>query len=786
MTRVRLVQLFLFRLLPVLVISLLGARAMAQADPPARVGRLNHAEGPVVFSPAGDNEWTDAAVNRPLTRGDRLWTDKRSRAEIQVGSSAVRLDGQTHLEIVALDDQSAQLSLTQGTVYLRVRSLPEGENFEIDTPNLAYRAVYPGDYRIDVDAASGTTRVTIHSGTGAVYGEGGQVLPLGGGQQVTFRTRALAQVAAQESPPQDNFDRWANERNRREDQSVAARYVPREVVGYQQLDAHGQWAQDATHGTVWFPQNMAANWAPYRSGHWEWIAPWGWNWIDNAAWGFAPFHYGRWAVIGSRWAWVPGRIGLKPVYAPALVAFVAGGNGSNWIASGRPGVAWFPLAPGEAWLPAYAASPVYMANLNRSLTLQPNAPYAHQRNADALTAISAEDFHRGKPARAGWLRVAANTLTNAQVIAPPPMPERSAGTRLAPAPAARVVPPAQAQARQEVADATAARQVQATQRQAPAAAVAVAVAASPAQATAQAQRVQQPRPDTKIAREPQVAREPQAKTAPQPRVVDSANAVIASAKPVAPPQANADDQAKMADQARRAEKSRRETIAKAAEQAKAEEYARRFELAKREQVVNREQVGRRTEQSRREQAIKQAEAARREQVARREQAESAKRELLVKREQARRESLAKRAEQAKAEKLARRADQAKREALAKRDEQQRREAHALQVEQARRSADRDAQVLAEQRARREELQAKRDAQEREQSQTRDRERREEAQREASARQQQALAEQWRRDRQVWEQQQQRVRQRPELRDDRRSRSTTDPRGIQILNAGPMS
>ena len=109
-------------------------------------------KGPCQFSPAGDNEWTDAELNRPLTRGDRLWTDRRSRAEIQIGSSAVRLDGQTHIDIMALDDRAAQLSLTQGTVYVRVRSLPEGENFEIDTPNLAYRAAYPGDYRIDVDA----------------------------------------------------------------------------------------------------------------------------------------------------------------------------------------------------------------------------------------------------------------------------------------------------------------------------------------------------------------------------------------------------------------------------------------------------------------------------------------------------------------------------------------------------------------------------------------------------------------------------------------------------------
>ncbi|MDB5875103.1 MAG: putative chromosome segregation ATPase [Ramlibacter sp.] len=774
----RLFHFFLFRLLPVLLLGLVGARAIAQTDPPGRVGRLNYAEGPVVFSPTGDNEWTDAALNRPLTRGDRLWTDKGSRAEIQVGSSAVRMDGLTHVEILALDDQSSQLSVTQGTVYVRVRSLPEGENFEIDTPNLAYRAAYPGDYRIDVDAARGTTRVTIHSGTGAVYGEGGQVLPLGGGQQITFRTRVLAQVGAQESPPQDNFDRWAAERNRREDQSISARYVPREVVGYQQLDAHGQWMQDATHGTVWFPRSTPADWAPYRNGHWEWISPWGWSWIDDAPWGFAPFHYGRWAMIGSRWAWVPGRIGLKPVYAPALVAFVGGSTGGSWslpIGTGRPGVAWFPLAPGEAWQPAYQASPVYISNVNRNLTLQANATYAHQHKPDALTAISAEDFHRGKPARAGWLRIAANTLTNAQIVPPPPMPERAVTDHQL-ATASRITPPAQAQARQAIADAAATRQAEAAQRQAQ---VQAAAQAQPQAKAAQAAAQQQA----------DARREQLAKAAAQPKQPAEAVALAPAAKAVTQPvvaapqakpadQARTAEQAKAVEQARRVEQARHAEQAKAAEQArraeqaKAAEQTRRAEQAKASEQARREKLAARAEQSKREQLAKRAEQMQREQAAKR--AEQAKREQLAKREQARREQVAKRAEQQQA----RRAEQAKREAVARHDELQRREAHAQQVEKARRAADQDAQVLAEQRAKREAQQAKRDAQEREQAQ-REVAQREQAQREASARQQQALAEQWRRDRQALEQQQ-RVRQRPDLRDDRRSR------GIPILNSAPLS
>jgi hypothetical protein len=418
-------------LLRVLPLVLLLAASAVRAEPAGRVARVNHVEGSISLAPAGDDEWTEAPRNRPLTRGDRLWTDRGSRAEVQVGSSSLRLDGRTRLDILALDERSAQVSLTQGTVYVRVRSLPEGENFEIDTPNLAWRAAWPGDYRIDVDPGEGTTRVTIHSGTGAVYGASGQALPLDGGQQITFRGRSLAQLAAQESPPLDGFDRWAQARNRREDQSIAVRYVPREVVGYQDLDPHGQWRRDPVHGAVWLPHAMPANWAPYRDGHWDWIAPWGWTWIDDAPWGFAPFHYGRWTRLDEQWAWVPGRLGVRPVYAPALVAFLGGGTGS---------VTWFPLAPGEAWQPPYRASAAYFAGVNRDAAAPPGQVLAHQRSRQALTSVAAPDFHRGRPAGAGWLRLATNLLTNARIVPPPATPDRTA---LAQARADRVFPQGQ-------------------------------------------------------------------------------------------------------------------------------------------------------------------------------------------------------------------------------------------------------------------------------------------------------------------------------------------------------
>jgi hypothetical protein len=450
-----LLRFILSRWLPLLVLAFGAAAAQAQqdVDPPARVASLSLIDGSVVFAPAGETEWVDAVLNRPITRGDRLWTDRGARAELHLGSAVLHLDNQTFLDVTDLDDDVLQVSLNEGTVNARVRELARNENFEIDTPQLAFRASRPGDYRVDVDPAQGTTRVTVRSGSVLVYGANGQAQELVGGQVVTFAGTDLERLNVQASLVPDGFDRWAADRNRAEDESIAARYVPREVVGYQQLDAYGSWAQDTSYGAVWYPRVTVVDWAPYRYGHWEFIAPWGWTWIDDAPWGFAPFHYGRWAMIGSRWAWVPGRIGPRPVYAPALVVFVGGGGGVSLSLSfgSGSGIGWFPLAPGEAWRPYYRTSPRYVTGVNRYIVannqVTNNYFYINQRHPSAVTAVPVEDFSRGRPVYRNRRQVDAAELDRVRIAAQPALPEprrivesRPSRTRALPPPALLAAP----------------------------------------------------------------------------------------------------------------------------------------------------------------------------------------------------------------------------------------------------------------------------------------------------------------------------------------------------------
>jgi len=398
--------------------------AAPEEDPPGRVGYLSYRQGSVVFAPQGEEEWVELPQNRPLTIGDRLWSDRGARAEVHLGSATLHVAGESHVGVSALDDRSAQFILMQGSVNARVRDLQPGENFEIDTPHLALRATQPGDYRVDVDPSGTSTRVAVQSGMATVYGEGGQAVSLGAGQQASFAGRTLAQV---QSPAvgQDEFAQWAAERNRAEDQSVSARYVPRGVVGYQQLDGHGIWSQDPTYGAIWYPNVAVQDWAPYRNGRWSWVDPWGWTWVDDAPWGFAPFHYGRWATVNNRWAWVPGRMAPRPVYSPGLVVFM-GGDGVD-LGVGAPSVGWYPLAPGEAWYPTYRATPRYLGfvNFNINLGRSPRGyeNHFHRRHPHGVTFVREDDFRRGRHIPEHWRRVQPSGIERARIGVAPARPD---------------------------------------------------------------------------------------------------------------------------------------------------------------------------------------------------------------------------------------------------------------------------------------------------------------------------------------------------------------------------
>ena len=328
------------------MIEQLGEDSGQASDPPARAAQLSYAEGSVSLEPAGTSTWTGAAINRPLTLGDRLWTDRDSRAEIDIGDAVIRLGSTTGFSFLNLDGQTAQMQVTAGTVIVHVDSLASGEQDEIDTPNVALTLQQAGTYRVEVNDSGDTTIVNIAAGAALASG-GGQSYPVAAQQSVTFTgTSTLAAEYATLGAP-DSLDDWSLQRDQQQQQqaAVAQDYVPPDTVGGDDLGSYGSWEQTPDWGYAWFP-SVGADWAPYSLGNWVWISPWGWTWVDDEPWGYAPFHYGRWGHRGNRWCWVPGPRGVRAVYAPALVAWV-GGPGVGVAAGARIG--WLPLGPGDRY-----------------------------------------------------------------------------------------------------------------------------------------------------------------------------------------------------------------------------------------------------------------------------------------------------------------------------------------------------------------------------------------------------------------------------------------------------
>ncbi len=417
----------------VLGITALAFSGLAMADPPSRVARLGYLNGAVSFSPAGENDWVDARINRPLTTGDRLWTDADGRAEIQIGGAVIRMNTETGVSLLNLDDQITQLQLTEGTLNVRVRRLERDQLFEVNTPNLAFSLRQPGEYRIEVDPDDAATTIILRKGEGEVYGEGAAYV-IDSRRPYRFTGTDLREYQYGEAPRGDEFDSWSSDRDRRYDSSISARYVSQDVVGYQDLDANGTWRVDATYGNVWTPNRVAVGWAPYRDGHWAWIDPWGWTWVDDAPWGFAVSHYGRWAHIGGTWGWIPGPVRSRAYYAPALVVFVGGDNFQLTISSGNVGgVAWFPLGPREVYRPSYTVSRDYFQNVNRSNTVinntvinnyydnskVTNVVYANRQVAGAIVAVPVTAFVQSQPVSRAAVQVSRKMIASSAVAIVP-------------------------------------------------------------------------------------------------------------------------------------------------------------------------------------------------------------------------------------------------------------------------------------------------------------------------------------------------------------------------------
>jgi len=337
--------------------ALVPAFAQDAGDPPDSVARIAEVSGTVSFHPTGSQEWQAAAQNYPVTAGSGVWAEPRAHASVDINGARIHLDGSSDLEITSIDPQAVQLSVPQGAVFVHVYPGATGQTYEIDTPRGAARINQPGQYEIEAGDDQHPMTLSVYQGAAQLVGQSAN-LTVRPGQRGLINPDNSSSTAA--SQPDDFVRMVQAEEQAYQNTQQTAQYVSPAETGYQDLARYGQWSQAPQYGAVWYPQQVAADWAPYRNGHWAYVAPWGWTWVDDAPWGFTPFHYGRWVQVGGRWAWCPGERVERPVYAPALVTFFGNIGGVGIDLS----VGWVPLAPEEVYVPPYRHSPRYVRDIN--------------------------------------------------------------------------------------------------------------------------------------------------------------------------------------------------------------------------------------------------------------------------------------------------------------------------------------------------------------------------------------------------------------------------------------
>ena len=414
----------------VLALALVACAAAAYADPPGRVGRLNHAAGAVSFAPAdAPDQWTQAPLNRPLTAGDRLWADSNGRAEVHVGSTALRMGAQTSVDVLNLDDHALQLRLAQGSINLRVRELAQGDTIEIATPAGAVLIRQPGSYRVSSDPQGGASRVAVNFGQAEVVTPA-QTFTVPSSQAASFAMGAspsfeIAGYASdRRSRPLERRARPARRSRRLHSLRVAA---DDGIRGPRSIRLRGARSRNTARSGCRRASRPAGRLIATATGYGSRRGAGRGSTMRRGVLRRSTMGAGCRTTVTGRGR----REALRRVRSmrPALVAFVGGPNFSVTVSSG-PAVGWFPLGWREPYFPSYRASPTYVRNVNvthvtnvtnvtniyNNSTNVSSVNYVNRTNPQAVTAVPRQAFVSAQPVAQASVNVAPAQLAKAEVI----------------------------------------------------------------------------------------------------------------------------------------------------------------------------------------------------------------------------------------------------------------------------------------------------------------------------------------------------------------------------------
>ncbi|MBU0965518.1 MAG: FecR domain-containing protein [Proteobacteria bacterium] len=347
--------------------------------------RLSYLEGDAQIMTPEAGQWGLLSINTPIGEGDQIWVPQDGIAELQLNSgSYIRLDGNTSLQILSMDEDSSQFYLSQGSVYVHYDA-PQGSVIQMDNPDTSTRAFDRAIFRVDVQDQF--SDVSCYKGYVETENQLGNTR-VNAGQTVSLGRDTNGDIAP--LGPPDEWDLWNRARHDElfpRNVPVAGSYLPSELSPYSsELGRSGRWVRVPDYGNVWTPTAFVGpNWAPYRHGRWIWRGH-DYVWLSSEPWGWAPYHYGRWAFAPAiGWFWVPPHHG-SVYWGPGYV---------GWTRT-EDYVGWVPLAPGEMYYGRgyYGRNSVNITHVDIK-RVNVTKVYKNVYVNNGPTIVRQKNFHRG-------------------------------------------------------------------------------------------------------------------------------------------------------------------------------------------------------------------------------------------------------------------------------------------------------------------------------------------------------------------------------------------------------
>jgi len=387
------------------LLFLTATTVLAQSQPQRGVARLSIVNGDVSVQRGDSDTRSAGAVNAPLMAGDVVAAGQGGRAEIQFdAANMVRLDSNSEVRLAELTPSRYQLQVGRGTImFSQIRD--SRAQVEIDTPQIAVGPKQKGAYRLSV--FDDHAEITVRVGQAEIFTPSGTET-LDPGKTMMVRGKPSdPEFQMINAIEQDDFDHWNAGRDQQLSRSMSSRRVSPDIYGTEDMDNSGRWVNTPDYGTVWTPNDVGPDWAPYRDGQWAWEDYYGWTWVSYEPWGWAPYHYGRWFFRGGiGWCWYPGPVFIPAYWSPALVAFFGFGGGFGWV----------PLGPFEVVHPWWGPGFYGGVGFHGALIAHANiyGTYRNARTAGGVTAVSEHDFANGR--FTSTMHVSAEQLRSASLV----------------------------------------------------------------------------------------------------------------------------------------------------------------------------------------------------------------------------------------------------------------------------------------------------------------------------------------------------------------------------------